>query len=534
MPVNAFMWSMAVFPIVFMLFAMVQLKWSASKAAPCAMLLSACIAAFLYKTPVSAIGIESVKGLWNAVVILLVVWPAILLYEISVEANAFASLKYGIQNITRHQLLQIMIVGWVFTSFLQGITGFGVAVAVGAPLLVGLGVAPLWSVVIVLLCHSWGATFGTLSLAWQALLTQTQIPPSDASDAALVACIMIWIYNFTGGFFLCWFYGKWQAIREGAPALVIISTIQGGGQLILAQYDHTISCFLPCCLALAVAVMLGKIGRYTKPWKIADSRIMTDTTRKIEREHMPGMSFHRALFPYYALTAITLFCLLIPPVNHALGRWKIGFSFPSLITRYGFVTKAEAFFSPLAPLTYAGTFLFLASILSYCYYARSHHIGSGGMTRICGRTVKKTIPSSIAIIGLIVMSKIMTCSGQTYVMAEGVVSVMGRWYVLASPLIGMVGSFVTSSNMSSNILFSNFQLTTATLLHIQAAFLLGAQTAGGVIGTSIAPGSVILGTSTTGISGREGEIIKTVLPVSGSAVIGIGVLLGVAVAVLML
>ena len=38
--------------------------------------------------------------------------------------------------------------GWIFESFLQGITGFGVPVAVGAPLLIGIGMKPVWAVVI--------------------------------------------------------------------------------------------------------------------------------------------------------------------------------------------------------------------------------------------------------------------------------------------------------------------------------------------------------------------------------------------------
>ena len=44
--------------------------------------------------------------------------------------------------------MQSLLLGWVFVSFLQGMGGFGVPVAVVAPLLVGLGFGPVQAVVI--------------------------------------------------------------------------------------------------------------------------------------------------------------------------------------------------------------------------------------------------------------------------------------------------------------------------------------------------------------------------------------------------
>ena len=512
-PVNLLMWCMAALPIVFMIFAMLKLDWSAAKAAPCAMAIALLVAIFLYQTDMPTILTQGLKGVWNALIILMVVWPAIFFYELSLEADAFRTLKEGIQKISKHELLLIMIFGWVFPSFLQGITGFGVAVAVGAPLLVGLGVAPVWSVVIVLLCHSWGTTFGTLSLAWQALLEQTQVGGAEAASAALIACAFLWAYNFAAGVCLCWFYGKGAALKEGLPALILISAIQGGGQLLIAQFNSTVACFLPTCLSLLVVLWLGKSKRYGKSWRLEDSRIMA----RVPEKPVPstgGLTFNQAIFPYYLLTGIAVVCLLVPPVTKVLSQWKIGFSFPAQTTGYGYEVAAEAFYSPLAPLTYAGTFLVIISTAAYWYYKKTKKLQPGSFSRMAHRTLKKTLPTSAAIMGLIVMSKVMAGSGMIEVLSQGVAQVLGEWYALAAPLIGALGSFATNSNMSSNILFGKFQMTTAELLNIPVAFFLAAQTVGGAIGTAMEPGSVILGASTTGISGQEGKIMRTVLPVS--------------------
>ena len=97
--------------------------------------------------------------------------------------------------------------------------------------------------------------------------------------------------------------------------------------------------------------------------------------------------------------------------------------------------------------------------------------------------------------------------------------------IVLAPLVGLLGSFMTSSNMASNILFGDFQLTTANILSIDSAPILGSQTAGGSIGNTISPGNIILGTTTAGIIGKEGIILKKILPIATAAAIIIGVIL---------
>ena len=89
---------------------------------------------------------------------------------------------------------------------------------------------------------------------------------------------------------------------------------------------------------------------------------------------------------------------------------------------------------------------------------------------------------------------------------------------------------MTGSNMSSNILFGGFQVTTANLLNVNAAGILGAQSAGGAIGSAVSPSKIILGTTTANILGSEGEVLKRILAITVPATILIGVILFVLVA----
>ncbi len=116
-------------------------------------------------------------------------------------------------------------------------------------------------------------------------------------------------------------------------------------------------------------------------------------------------------------------------------------------------------------------------------------------------------------------------TGQTVVLARGIVDFLGQGYAVLSPVVGMLGAFMTSSNMASNILFAEFQLTTAELLQFDPAPILAAQTTGGAIGNTICPGNIILGTTTAGILGQEGVILKKVLPIAIGAAVIIGCIL---------
>lgn len=521
LPVNPFFWTLALVPVLFLLVVIMKLGWGVARAAPAGMVLALGIAVLFYRSSPAALVYESVKGVWNAVTILLVVWPAVFSYELTCASRGFDAIRCGIQALTRHKLMQILILGWIFPSFLQGITGFGVAVAVGAPLLLSIGVKPLYSIIIVLLCHSWGGTFGTLALAWEALVEQSGVTGVEAAKAAFLAAAMIWFSNFVGVCLSCWFYGRWKGLKEIAPVVAVLTLMTGGGELLLAPVHATISNFLPSAAALFATFLLCRIPHYRRAWELSDSSIIKEHGQQDSSGDVMG--FHEAFLPYYVLTLVTVVCLLVPPVNRLLSQWKIGFSFPETVTGFGYTTRAEGCLSPMKPLTYAGTFLALSAMVSGVYYLGKGYLDKAGIRAAAVRMAEKCKSPTIAITCFIIMSKFMGSSGQIHVLSQGIVSVLGHYYVIMAPFLGILGTFITSSNMSANILLGNFQMSAATFLGISPAVTLALQTAGGVLGTAFSPGCVIMGISTTGMTGAEGEILRRIVPIAAGcgAVFGI-------------
>ena len=164
-------------------------------------------------------------------------------------------------------------------------------------------------------------------------------------------------------------------------------------------------------------------------------------------------------------------------------------------------------------------------MIGFLYYVKKGHLKRSSFKTLLLRSTYKVIPSGIAVIGFLIMSRIMSGSGMTTTLANGMANVMGSFYALLAPMVGLLGAFMTSSNMASNILFSEFQLTTAKLLSMDIATVLGAQTAGGAIGTATCPGNITLGCTTTGIIGKEGEVLRKTLPISIVAAVLMGLAL---------
>ena len=163
---------LAAVPVLLLIILLVGCKWSVGRAAVVSVAVDAVIALSAFGAHPLQILVSAAKGAWSSLSIILIICPAILMYNIVREAGAFRVIRAGIQQATPNKLLQILIIGYAFAAFLQGITGFGVPVAICAPLLIEIGVSPLWALAIAPLGEAWGNTFGTLSAAWDALAAQ--------------------------------------------------------------------------------------------------------------------------------------------------------------------------------------------------------------------------------------------------------------------------------------------------------------------------------------------------------------------------
>jgi lactate permease len=538
LPITLGLWGLALVPIIVLLVFLVVLRWKAPEAGPVGMFTAVAIALFAYQTPWDTLAVAGAKGVWDAVFILYVVWPALLLYRVTDGAGAFVALRRGIEKFSNNELFLVLAFGWVFASFLQGIAGFGTPIAVVAPLLLALGVRPIYAVAIPLIGHAWANMFGTLAVGW--LATLSVIDLENVTETAFQTAIMLWIPNLLAGFTIAWMYGRMKAVMHAWPLILIISAVHGGLQLGLTLWNPVLSNFLAASAGLLVLIPLSYWARYSEPAEGIDDRpamegdgggkASSGAESEGEEEAEPVMGLWMAFLPYAVLTVTAVVALVIPQIEAVLERFEVGFPFPAVETGYGVTEDAEQPYSPFAPFTHPGTFLLISALAAWLVYRSQGYYRRWSEREdsdpILPAVLGDAIPASLAVIAFLVMSTVMDHSGQTQVLAMGIAAVAPPVaFAFASNWIGVLGAFMTSSNTASNILFAPLQQETVQALEgLSEPTIIGAQSTGGAIGNAIAPANVVLGTGTAGIVGREGEVLRKTLPWAAAMAVLVGVL----------
>ena len=480
---------LATLPILLILILMLGLRWNAARAGTAGWAIALIIAMAQFGSGTQLLAYAHIKALLLTLDVLLIIWNAFLLYRVTEEAGAIRMLSNAIPRITSDRGMQALLIGWAFASFLQGVGGFGVPTAVTAPLLVGIGFHPVAAVAIPSLGHAWSVTFGSLASSFQALQSATDLAwevlaPTSAAFLA-IACLAC-------GFAVAHLAGGWSSIRRLSMRIVTMAIVMGGAQYLLAVSGMwTIAGLGGGSMGLAVGLILA-------------------SSRKSKEDDGPRWKPDRELLlafsGYIALVVITLI-LRTPMIYERLDMLVIRVTFPELITRLGFSTPA-GFGRQIYLLRHAGSILAYSSVITYWLYRRAGLLDPGSGHNIIMTTVKRMAPSSFGILMLVSMSVVMNHAGMTETIASGIAAGVGSLYPLASPFIGALGAFMTGSNTNSNVVFAQLQLRTAQVIGLSAPIILAAQTAGGALGSVIAPAKIIVGTATAGLKGHEGHVLR--------------------------
>ena len=163
MELTALNWLLALLPVLVVLVSMVGMGWGGSRAGTagfvCALILALTVFGGDATLAIVAIG----KSVFLALDVLYIVWMALFFYHVTNEAGTVALIGRSLPRLTPDRAAQSLLISWVFVSLLQGVGGFGVPVAVVAPLLVGLGYSATKSVIMASLGHGLG---GLPSARW--------------------------------------------------------------------------------------------------------------------------------------------------------------------------------------------------------------------------------------------------------------------------------------------------------------------------------------------------------------------------------
>ena len=115
-------------PILCLLICLLVLKMPAKRASGLAFLTCVGIYFFYYKSGFQALYISMAKGFGLSLFVALIIWGAMFLFNLVNESGALGVINSNIEILIKDKFLQFLLLSWVFSSFLQGIAGFGVQI----------------------------------------------------------------------------------------------------------------------------------------------------------------------------------------------------------------------------------------------------------------------------------------------------------------------------------------------------------------------------------------------------------------------
>jgi len=484
---------MAILPIIWLIIALSGLKMPGYKACSIALVLTMILAIFFWKLDVVYAATGVVEGILNALwPICLVIVAALFTYNLILRTGAMDSIKKMLAGVSRDKRVLTLIIGWGFGIFMEGMAGFGTAVAIPASMLAGLGLNPFSAVIACLVANTTPTAFGSVGIPLITLSAVTKVGANTlAANTAIIEALIFFITPFIMVFIVG---GGIKALK----GVFIVTLVASLSFLVPAYITATVvGAELPdivgsiCCMVCtAVAARIFN--------KEPQEEYCIEVNNKQEEK---TLSFGNAVQAWCPFILIFLMLMgtstLCTPIHDAIAVFKTSTSV--------YAGKAANTLT-FSWINTPGIIIFVAAIIGGFIQGAKVSM----MFDVLLKTLKANWKTIVTICAVMSTAKVMSYSGMISDIASLLVIVTGSAYPLISPLIGSIGGFVTGSGTSTSVLFGGLQVQTAQNLGLSAAWMGAANTLGAGIGKMICPQSIAIGASAIGKSGSESKILRSV------------------------
>lgn len=495
---------LAVAPVIVLLALVLWGRFSTLVNASVTVLLTLALGGLAFGADLTTLSFGFAKGAWVGVWILYVIWPALLMHHLATRVG-MKSLGRVVSGLMPTRTANVLLLAWILPSFIQGVSGFGVPIAVAAPLLVAMGVDKVRAVALPLIGYHWAVGFGSMGSSFYMAVLTSHLDPTETSDLAREAAILLGVDAMLSGILVALVYAGRKGLREAWPLLVVAGPVMALTQFLVAHVEPAIGALTSGAAGIGAAFVLQSLW-----WRVR----RTNGQHPQEHEAADVEKARLAALPY-ALLALVALVVVVPAVTRTWSKQHLllGPSLPS--TRGGTAgpNAAVEVYNPIAVASHPGTFLLVACGASILAWRLSGHWPRRAWGETWRPALRQALKSSPSVILLASVAGVLVDTGMTSTLARGAADLAGPAYALFVPSIGALGSFITGSTTSSNALFSSLQAEAAGLLGFPVAPLLAGQLAGGNIGNSLAPVVALLGIGAIGGGVEMSAVLRrTLLP----------------------
>jgi len=481
----------AILPILWLLISLGKLKIPAYIASIISLAISIIIGFLYFRMPAGYIIQASIEGFVLALLqIIWVIVAALFVYNITLETGGMDKIKAMLSQLSSDRRIQGLIIAYAFGGFLEAVAGFGTAVAIPAAILITMGFNPMKAAAVCLLANTVPVAFGVLGVPVITLAQVTSLPLDQLSLytslqlfplAVLMPFILVFV--ITGGI-------------KGIKGVTGVSFISG---LVFAVAQTAALYVSPEIAAVAGSLLsLAAIIIYIKCFPVKNVWLF-DTEKLDNKQAVGAVKFAdavKAWVPYILILIFIFGTRFLPSL--------------SFLSESPFVFEKQLYFGTggkpmkIQLLTSAGTILFISAIIG--------GVIQGARFKVIVKTLYKTIVqvklTIVTVLAIVALSKVMGYSGMVDTIANMIASVSGRFYPVIAPLLGAIGTFITGSDTSSNVLFGSMQKQAAAKLGMSREWIAAANASGATAGKMLSPQSIAIATSAAGLKNCEGELLK--------------------------
>jgi len=524
-------------PILLSGVLLVGFRLPAKYTMPAVFVVTCAIAMSVWGVSFNRVAASTIQGLILTVGLLWSIFGAIMLLNTLKYSGAITTIRAGFSNISPDRRIQVILIAWLFGSFIEGASGFGTPAAVAAPLMVAAGFPALAAVVFGMMIQSTPVSFGAVGtpmlVGVQAGLDKIALTEQlaarglewDARFRIIVSEVAI-IHGICGTLMplllvmvMTRFFGRNRSWTEGLSILpfAIFAAFSFTVPYMLAGVflGPEFPSILGGLLGLGIVTLAVKAGFLVPKdhWDFAPASEWPSTwvgnlQMSLDSLTEKKISSFMAWLPYVLLALVLVLSRTVKPLGDALK--SVDLKFVDILGEQGIGGGFQVLYLP-------GGLLILVCVITY-FLHQMRISDFGRAIRDSGSTI---IGAGFVLIFTVPMVRVMINSGvnayelasMPIAMARGVADLMGQVYPLFAPAVGALGAFLAGSNTVSNLMLSQFQFETAGLLGLSGALMVAIQSVGAAAGNMIAIHNVVAASATVGLLGREGITLRiTILP----------------------